>query len=187
MSKRETWFVADVEADGSCPGLYSMVSFGAVKLDRQLVTTCYGVMSPLRHDQGFSDIRWDPEALKVSGTTREQHLRNPDPSFAMNLFARWIDEHSDGRPVFVSDNLAYDWQFINWYFHKYLGHNPFGYSGRRIGDLWAGMHKDASMSSDWKKLRKTQHTHHPVDDARGNAEALLAMVDLGLKIPGVVL
>jgi len=36
---------------------------------------------------------------------------------------------------------------------------------------------------NFKHLRKTKHTHHPVDDARGNAEALLTMKEtLGLKI-----
>jgi hypothetical protein len=35
----------------------------------------------------------------------------------------------------------------------------------------------------WKHLRRTTHTHHPVDDAKGNAEALLAMKEMGLKIP----
>jgi len=34
----------------------------------------------------------------------------------------------------------------------------------------------------FKHLRKTKHTHHPVDDARGNAEALLAMKNMGLTI-----
>ena len=28
---------------------------------------------------------------------------------------------------------------------------------------------------NFKHLRKTKHTHHPVDDAKGNAEALLEM------------
>jgi hypothetical protein len=38
-------------------------------------------------------------------------------------------------------------------------------------------------SKNFKHLRKTAHTHHPVDDAKGNAEALLAMKnELGLKI-----
>jgi hypothetical protein len=27
----------------------------------------------------------------------------------------------------------------------------------------------------WKHLRKIAHTHHPVDDAKGNTEAILAM------------
>ena len=39
------------------------------------------------------------------------------------------------------------------------------------------------MFAGFKGLRRTPHTHHPVDDAMGNAEALLAMKEtLGLKI-----
>ncbi len=38
------------------------------------------------------------------------------------------------------------------------------------------------MSVNFKHLRKSRHTHQPVDDARGNAEALLAMVESGLRI-----
>jgi len=33
----------------------------------------------------------------------------------------------------------------------------------------AGMVKDASKATEWKKYRVTAHTHNPVDDARGNA------------------
>jgi hypothetical protein len=34
-----------------------------------------------------------------------------------------------------------------------------------------------------KHLRKTKHTHNPVDDARGSAEALLQIkAEYGLKI-----
>ncbi len=40
------------------------------------------------------------------------------------------------------------------------------------------------MTQNFKHLRKTPHTHHPVDDAKGNAEALLTLKEqLGLKIP----
>ena len=35
---------------------------------------------------------------------------------------------------------------------------------------------------NFKHLRKTPHTHNPLDDAIGNAEALLEMKRLGLKI-----
>jgi hypothetical protein len=34
----------------------------------------------------------------------------------------------------------------------------------------------------WKQHRKTNHTHNPVDDAKGNAEALLYLVDQGFKL-----
>ena len=70
----------------------------------------------------------------------------------------------------------------NYYFHRFAGRNPFGFSGRRIGDLYAGLVKDASKATEWKKYRVTKHTHDPVDDARGNAEALKKFRELGLKI-----
>lgn len=45
---------------------------------------------------------------------------------------------------------------------------------------------DYSMVKDrfenFKHLRKTEHTHHRVDDAKGNADALLEMKVQGLKI-----
>lgn len=176
-----TWFVVDVEADGPCPGLYSMVSFGVVRFDRYLQTTFYGKTRPL------DGAKWDPEALAISNITHEEHLAYPDSAEVMQRFSAWLRTNCfDGdRPVFVSDNLAFDWQFVNYYFHRFLGDNPMGYSGRRIGDLYAGFLQRAGASSEWKKLRKTKHTHHPVDDARGNAEALLQIADMGLVIPGV--
>ena len=66
--------------------------------------------------------------------------------------------------------------------NRFLGRNPFGFSGRRIGDLYAGLVKDASKATEWKKYRVTAHTHNPVDDAKGNAEALKKFKELGLKI-----
>lgn len=47
-------------------------------------------------------------------------------------------------------------------------------------DLYKGLVKDTF--TNFKHLRKTEPTHHPVDDARGNAEALLLMKEQGLKI-----
>jgi len=104
----------------------------------------------------------------------------------MVAFDRFLKHNSDGRPVFISDNPAFDWQFVNYYFHAYADENPFGFSARRIGDLYSGLLKDWSASGKWKSLRKTAHTHDPVDDAKGNAEALIVMADKhGLKIKGL--
>ena len=80
----------------------------------------------------------------------------------------------------ISDNNGFDWQFINWYFHHFTGSNPFGFSSTNLGSLYKGIVRDTSQN--FKHLRKTRHTHHPVDDARGNAEALLVMKVMGLKI-----
>ena len=170
-----SYVIADGESDGPIPAEFSMVCFGAVVFDDRLDRTFYGSTRPV------SD-RFVPEALAVSGFSREQHMAFDDPKAVMDNFARWLGEQTKGRPIFVSDNLAFDWQFINYYFHRFLGRSPFGFSGRRIGDLYAGLVKDASKATDWKKYRVTAHTHNPVDDAKGNAEALKKFKELGLKI-----
>jgi DNA polymerase III epsilon subunit-like protein len=168
-----SYIIVDVEADGPIPGKYSMVSFGAVLVDEALDKTFYGKVKPV------SEL-WIPEALAISGHTREDHMTFNEPEEVMRDFTRWVEENTTGRPVFMSDNLAFDWQWINYYLHYYTGENPFGWSGRRLGDIYAGMKMDVFVR--WKHLRKTKHTHHPVDDARGNAEVLLHMKELGLKI-----
>jgi len=166
--------VVDVEADGPVPPLYSMVSFGAVVVEPSLALSFKGEVRPI------SD-RFLPEALAISGVSREEHLCFEEPGPVLERFAAWIAEVSKGRPVFCSDNLAFDWQFVNYYFHAHLGHNPFGWSGRRIGDLYCGMMRDGYAS--WKHLRRTAHDHDPVNDARANAGVVLQLVEMGLKLP----
>ncbi|QDU57429.1 3'-5' exonuclease [Aeoliella mucimassa] len=169
-----SYFMVDVEADGPIPGDYSLVSFGAVLVNQRLDTTFYGRCKPISE-------KWIPAALEVSGHTREQTEAFDDPQTVFQQFGEWITQHSNGRPFFVSDNNGFDWQFINWYFHHFLGNNPFGHSSTNLGSLYKGLEKDAFVN--FKHLRQTTHTHHPVDDAKGNAEALLHMKQsMGLKI-----
>jgi len=170
-------FSVDVESDAQSPAVGSMVSFGVVKISDPTVTF-YGKVRPICDT-------WEPEALAVSGFSREEHQFFDDPKEVMNDFAMWLQDNNEGgRPQFISDNPAFDWQWINYYFWKYVGNNPMGHSARRIGDLYCGLVKDARKNRDWKqKYRTTPHTHHPVADSLGNAEALIAFRDkLGLKI-----
>jgi hypothetical protein len=166
-------FIVDVEADGPVPGLYSMISIGAVLLDEKLDKTFYGQLRPI------SDV-WIPDALAVSGHTREETMTFRDPKYVMQEFASWIEKHNTGRAVFWADNNGFDFAMVNYYFHAFYGSNPFGWSSQNINSLYKGIVND--MYASFKHLRKTKHTHHPVDDARGNAEALLAMKANGLKI-----
>ena len=91
-------------------------------------------------------------------------------------FADWLSKFK-GRPIFVSDNPAYDWQFINYYFHLYLGSNPFGHSARRISDFYAGLVGDWNETQAWKSLRVTPHDHNPINDAMGNVEAFQRLMN----------
>jgi hypothetical protein len=168
-----SYFSVDIEADGPAPGLYSMISFGAVLVEPGLSKTFYAEIRPI------SD-RWVPEALAVSGFTREQTMEFVEPVTSMIRFDKWIAENTKGRPIFIADNPGFDFAFINYYFHAFLGRNPFGFSSRRIGDLYCGAKLDAFAK--WKHMRETRHSHNALDDAKGNAEAILKMQEMGIKM-----
>lgn len=166
--------MVDVETDGAIPGDYSMISFGAVLVDEKLDRTFYGKLKPISE-------KYNPQALAVSGFSRAETETFDDPKTVMTDFKNWIAANSKGRPIFISDNNGFDWMFICWYFHHFIQENPFGYSSRRLADLYCGLEKDTF--AQWKHHRKTAHTHNPVDDAMGNAEVLLMMKkEMGLKI-----
>lgn len=168
-----SFIMVDIESDGPIPGDYSMVSFGAVLVDEQLDKTFYGRLKPI------SD-KYLPEALAVSGHTREEVLTFDEPVLVMTAFETWITTNSKDRPIFISDNNGFDWMFICWYFHHFIGRNPFGFSSQNLGSIYKGLEKD--LFKNFKHLRKTKHSHHPVDDAKGNAEAMLTMrKEMGLN------
>ncbi len=168
-----SYFMVDIEADGPIPGDYSMVSIGAIVVEPSLAQTFYAELRPI------SD-RWIPEALAIGGFERDQTLAFEDPKAVMPRLAAWIEASSTGRPLFISDNNGFDWQFVNWYFHHFTAANPFGHSSTNLGSLYKGLVRDTAKN--FKHLRQTAHTHNALDDARGNAEALLQMRREGLKI-----
>ncbi len=161
--------IVDVESDGPCPGMHSMICFGAVIVEPGFQRSFYAQLKPI------SDI-YIPEALAVSGFTREETLKFPDPRDAMQNFEIWLQKNINGRPILWSDNNGYDAAFINYYAWNQIGRNPFGWSSANVGSFYKGMRGD--VHATFKHLRETKHTHHPVDDAKGNAEALLKMFNM---------
>jgi hypothetical protein len=167
------WISVDVEADGPIPGPYSMIALGAVLVDKPDV----GFLGYLRPVSAM----WVPEALAVSGFTRAETEEFPLALTTMLAFNAWIKENVSGNPIFVADNNGFDWSFVNHYMHVLTGGNPFGFSSRNINDIYHGLVGDAFKS--FKHLRQTKHDHNPMNDARGNAEALLHMRDeMGYKV-----
>ncbi len=176
-----TFYCVDVETDGPLPGVHSMLSIGVVAVRNDLGDRFYAELRPVTSTSV-------PQALAISGLDREALVSDgEDPGSAMRRLRTFLESTSKGRPVFVGDNPAFDFPWVNHYFHIYDAEgrerpNPFGHSARRLGDLWAGLAGDASKSSEWKDFRTTAHTHNALDDALGNAEALIEMKRRGLKI-----
>ena len=70
---------------------------------------------------------------------RRTHRNLPRHECSEETFRQFREWLAPRMPVvFVSDNPAYDFQWINFYFWRYFGENPFGHSGRRIADFYAG-------------------------------------------------
>ena len=47
---------------------------------------------------------WVPEALAISGFSREEHETFDEPVKVMKEFAEWIKSVSIGQPILISDN-----------------------------------------------------------------------------------
>jgi len=152
----------DCEAYGKCPALGKLTEFGAVAYPSR--ASFHGVLAEAKPSEGNPAI---PAPVGKIYDERE----------VFEKFEKWILEVTHGeRPLFVSDNPAFDWQWINDGFWRTLGRNPFGHSARRIGDFYAGLIGDFFGGSSWKKLRITKHDHNPVHDALGNLEAFERML-----------
>ena len=145
----------DCEATGPCPGLGELTEFGAVEYETR--QTFHAVLFEARPRAG------NPALSELTGKAFDQIE-------VLTALEAWIQSVTKGRAIFVSDNPAYDFQWINYGFHHELGRNPFGHSGRRISDFYAGLMGDFTKSQDWKRLRVTPHDHNPVNDAKGNVE-----------------
>ncbi len=153
----ENLIFVDCEATNQAPCVGKMTEFGAVHFKTK--ETFHGVL----HESTPS--KENPAISELTG-------KSFDEKEVFIKFEEWLLKVCNGkRPIFVSDNPAFDFQWINDSFWRTLGRNPFGHSGRRISDFYAGLVGDFTQSQGWKSLRVTPHDHNPVNDAMGNVEA----------------
>lgn len=151
------WIFVDVEASGMSPARGIMTEFGAVHEGSR--ETFHGVLY---------EGELDPEnpAKPIVGNKVASEME------VSTNFCVWLEKVcGKDRPIFVSDNPAYDFMWIACMFDAAGFNNPFGHSGRRISDFWAGLQHNWGETQSWKGFRKTVHDHNPVNDAMGNVEA----------------
>lgn len=157
------FILVDVEAGGG-PTPYSgtMTEFGAVELESGMA---------------FHGVIWDAKPSADNPAVPDLACALPvrPLNAVMNDFDGWLAGFGE-RVVFVSDNPAYDFMWIADAFDRCGLGNPFGHSGRRISDFYAGLEGNWKKTQGWKKLRVTTHDHNPVNDSKGNREALLTLL-----------
>lgn len=164
-SLTETFLSVDVETSGPNPGQYSMLAIGACTISEPQ-ETFYVELQPVSQ-------RYTPQAMAVSGLSLEKLTETgQSPTEAMRHFAEWVKQVSGPsiRPVFVALNAPFDWMFVNDYFHRYLGRNPFGHNALDIKALYMGLTgalwEDTFIEAMAKRYRlDLQLTHHALQDA----------------------
>jgi DNA polymerase III epsilon subunit-like protein len=183
-NRREVYISVDVESAGPYPGQYSLLSIGACTLDEP-PSTFYVELQPVNRNStsGAQAIhQLDLEHLAQIGRR---------PADAMRAFNDWLAQVAPAnrsRPVFVAFNAAFDWMFVNEYFQRYLGRNPFGHTALDIKAFFMGLHGvrwsetgleqvAAHYKCDWELI------HHALDDALNQALLFKRMLDEARRRP----
>lgn len=160
--KREIFISVDVETAGPIPGEYSLLAIGACVAERPDIRFACKLKP--------TSSRADPEALAVSGLSLAELRENgSDPAEAMAAFAAWIAKAVDdeSEPVFVGFNAPFDWSFVNYYFHRFLGKNPFGFTALDIKALYMG-----ATNCDWRDTRSSRIAEQLQPSLIGDHDAL---------------
>ncbi len=183
-SKPEIYCMTDIEADGKCPGLSSMLSFAtaAFDIEKNLIGTFEANLETLEGAQSHpSTMEFWNETPENQAAYAKTRVNVRDPEEAMKEYAAWLDT-LPGKPIFVGYPAAYDFKWIDYYCVKFLGDNPFSFS--RCVDVksyaWAIMGKHfqscskRSMPKHW--FDDLPHTHVAIDDAIEQGAMFINMV-----------
>lgn len=193
---REVYVSVDIEADGPCPGLHSMLSFGAAAACRskdgtfEKLGTFSRVLERLpgaEQDEGTMEF-WGkhPEAYAFS-TNNPQDTRESMLDFTEWLTLLGIEMANrtgySGGIIFVSDPAAFDFKFIDYYLRRFAGGNPFGFSALDLHTLaWVKV-RGGFKRSQKRELPKTWtasehvHDHTPLTDACQALDVFIGLVE----------
>jgi DNA polymerase III epsilon subunit-like protein len=160
----------DIETAGPNPNDYSLLSIGACLVDDPR-RTFYAELQPV-------SAKFVPSALAVCRLSLDVLAKTGvPPAQAMARFEHWLGSEVSRnlKPVFVAFNAVFDWMFVNDYFHRYLGRNPFGHSALDMKSLYMGVTGVPWTRTGMRHLIEHYQfdrslTHHALQDALDQAD-----------------
>jgi DNA polymerase III epsilon subunit-like protein len=152
-----------------------MLSLGACVVGRR-DESFYAELKPLNTNAV-------PDALKVTSFDLAELVRTGErPEDAMGNLRTWVVSVSAGTsPVFVGFDAGFDWPFVNWYFHRFVGENPFGFAPLDIKSYYMGLTGCSWAETKSSRIRTEYQptkpgSHNALADARAQAEMFERML-----------
>ncbi len=189
-----TYVVCDIETDGPIPGPHSMMSLGAVAVNK--VGNIFGEFEinflPLKKAKPHSKtMEWfnknAPKALMYC------KINQVEPKEGMNQFGNWLLTLPKPR-VMAAHPAPLDFMWINWYMQTFLKDEleeppftkPF-FDNKGQGAFDIKSYAAAVLKKDFTDIHRdtypkdlhdnTKHTHKAIDDAREYAQLLIKLLD----------
>jgi ribonuclease T len=166
----------DIETAGPNPSTYSLLTIGACTVEEK-PATLYLELKPVNN-------KLTPESFALHHLDLKRLAeRGLEPAQGMRDFEDWIRSvtPNDRPPIFVGFNAPFDWMFVSDYFHRYLGHNPFGHAAVDIKAFYMGL-----TGAPWREtglarlasryLGERTMTHHALRDALDQADMFRQML-----------
>lgn len=178
----------DIECDGPCPGLHSMLSLGAAAFDNdgRLVSTFEANLKPI---EGATQ---DPTTMKdfweKNKTAWKYSTQNAmDAKIVMLRFDKWVNDlpGKEKRPVCTP--AGFDFSFLYYYMHRFTGRSVLDFKCIDIRSYVSGMKGYAyqySGKTSWPdrwRDRRFAHTHCALDDAIEQGVSFMRMRCENLK------
>jgi hypothetical protein len=184
------YVVTDIECDGPWPGRHSMLSFGSVAIRAdgtrlgEFEAVLDGLPGAAPEPDTYAWFQTVPEAWAAATTDPRP------PADVMSDFVTWVRSLPAPR-VFAAHPVAFDGMWIDYYLRRFTddGSQPGPYEDDPLFDSagfclrsavavvtgWPMTEIRASwLPTEW--LGDEPHTHRAIDDARGYANLLVALL-----------
>ena len=191
----DMYFSIDIETDGDAPGCSSMLSIGVVALHpvtQSHYASFYRTLKRLPDARPqTTTMEWWDQFPKQYAEAREDAV---EPKKAMEDLRTFVEDclaPFRGKPlptdpkdpvaVFVASPASFDFSFVSYYLHRFLGESCFGfraldlksYAMALIGCSFSEAKKERYFD-EWKTT--LPHTHNALEDAEQQADVFRRML-----------